>query len=133
MHGSTFLCVLLAAGQLPDARASRSAPAFARPRSQACCSVCFPWRRRPQQFSLRLVPVVLLSLVVRGFVMPHFLWRAVRGAGVRRELQPSVGFVFSLFAGVALLVLCFLIARPLQDARGGGATLALARGASSRC
>jgi hydrogenase-4 component E len=120
-----FLCVLLALGNFRMLGASRLGACIRTAAQQGMLLCLLPVAAMGQEFSLQLVPVVLLSLVVRGFVMPHFLWRAVRGAGVRRELQPSVGFVFSLFAGVGLLVLCFLIARPLQEAQAGVATLAL--------
>ncbi|NQU41873.1 hydrogenase [bacterium] len=76
-------------------------------------------------FTLGLVPVVLLGLIVRGILMPRLLWRAVLKAGVRRELVPEVGFLFSLLAGVVLLGLCFLIAQPLQADQATARTLAL--------
>ena len=121
-----ILCLLLALGNFRMLGVSRMGACIRAAGYQGMLLCLLPVVVAANDFSLRLVPVVLLSLVVRGFLMPRLLWRAVRGAGVRRELVPAVGFIFSLFIGVGLLVLCFLIARPLQaTAQGSAGTLAL--------
>jgi len=120
-----FLCLLLVLANFRMLGVSRLGACIRTAARQGMLLCLIPVVVAAHDFSLRLVPVVLLSLVVRGFLMPHLLWRAVRGAGVRRELVPSVGFMFSLFAGVVLLVLCFLIAQPLQAAQAGAGTLPL--------
>lgn len=114
-----ILCLLLALGNFRMLGVSRLG-ACIRAASRQGILLCFlPLAVAAEDFSMRLIPVVLLSLVVRGIVMPHLLWRAVRGSGVRRELVSAVGFTLSLFIGMGLVVLCFLIARPLQAASQG--------------
>lgn len=120
-----LLCLLLMLANFRMLGVSRLGACIRTAAQQGMLLCLLPVAVTAHEFSLSLLPVVLLSLVVRGILMPHLLWRAVRGAGVRRELVPAVGFMFSLFAGVGLLVLCFLIAHPLQAARGGAATLPL--------
>ncbi|MFZ5563176.1 MAG: NADH-quinone oxidoreductase subunit K [Thermodesulfobacteriota bacterium] len=64
-------------------------------------------------------PVLLISLslttfAVKGIFLPWLLSRAMKGAGVRREVEPLVGYSASVLIGIALLALSFLIAVPLK-------------------
>lgn len=53
--------------------------------------------------TLRVVLQVAASTISKGVVFPWLLTRAVRGADVRRELDPIVGYTPSLLVGGALL------------------------------
>jgi hydrogenase-4 component E len=53
--------------------------------------------------SLRVVLQATASMITKGIVFPWLLTRAVRGADVRRELDPIVGYTPSLLVGGALL------------------------------
>jgi len=47
--------------------------------------------------------VSLGSIVVKGVVFPWLLFRAVREANVRREIEPYIGYIPSILLGVVLL------------------------------
>ncbi len=47
--------------------------------------------------TLRLIEVVVVTAVVKGFVIPGLLLKALREVHIRREVEPYVGFVPSLF------------------------------------
>jgi len=44
------------------------------------------------------------TVVVKGFVIPHLLRRALRAANIDREVQPLIGFVPSLLLGAAAAI-----------------------------
>ena len=52
---------------------------------------------------LRLGLFVAASTIVKTALLPWFLARTVRDTGIKREVEPIVGFVFSSLLGVALL------------------------------
>lgn len=66
-----------------------------------------------------LAPGVILltatTLAVKGILLPALLRKAVRDAGIGREIQPFIGFGSSVILGAVLLSLCFVISRPLLD------------------
>ncbi|RPJ47575.1 MAG: hydrogenase [Candidatus Latescibacterota bacterium] len=53
--------------------------------------------------TLRVALQATASMITKGIVFPWLLTRAVRGADVRRELDPIVGYTPSLLIGGALL------------------------------
>lgn len=70
--------------------------------------------------------VALGSAVVKGWVLPAWLLRAVRETGARREMEPLVGYAASLLAGLAMLGLCFVIGARLPWPGGVSAAPPLA-------
>jgi hydrogenase-4 component E len=48
--------------------------------------------------------VAVGTIVVKGFVIPHLLRRALRAANIDREVRPLIGFVPSLLIGAAATV-----------------------------
>ena len=46
-------------------------------------------------------------IILKGFVFPRLLTNAIRDASVRREVEPFVGYGFSLIIGTALTVISF--------------------------
>jgi hydrogenase-4 component E len=54
--------------------------------------------------------VAVGTVVVKGFVIPHLLRRAMRSAQVDRELQPVIGFVPSLLLGALGTMLAVALA-----------------------
>jgi hydrogenase-4 component E len=44
------------------------------------------------------------TIVVKGFVIPHLLRRALRAANIDREVRPLIGFVPSLLIGAAATI-----------------------------
>ena len=53
------------------------------------------------------------TLVIKAFVLPGFLQRAIREASVRREVEPVIGFTASLCAGAVAVALSFAVAQRL--------------------
>ena len=81
------------------------------------------------ELSLKLVGLALATVGVKAVLLPWLLRRAVRGAGVSREVEPIVGFTASVVVAAALLGLCFVISRPLQASAPAGAAQMLIPGA----
>ena len=44
----------------------------------------------------------LVTLVIRGIVIPLFIYLAIKKVAIRREVDPIVGYHASLLAGLAL-------------------------------
>ena len=61
-------------------------------------------------FSFRLSLVAIASVTLKGYVIPKLLFRSLRNANVRHEVQPAVGFAASVVVGVVLLGLSFWMA-----------------------
>src|SRR5712691_7752682 len=64
--------------------------------------------------SPHIVGLAIGTLLVKAFVLPYFLTRAIREAAVRREIEPLVGFTASLMLGAAAVALSFAIAPRLE-------------------
>lgn len=58
---------------------------------------------------LHLVSLAVITLTVKGVVLPWLLRRAMREAGVHREIEPFVGYNSSVLIGIVLLGLSSLI------------------------
>lgn len=67
----------------------------------------FPWPPR-------LLGLSLVTLVVKGVLLPWLLRRTMRAADVQREVEPFIGYNVSILAGIGLLGLGFLIVQPLK-------------------
>lgn len=61
-------------------------------------------------FSFRLLLVAIVSVALKGYLIPKLLFRSLRNANVRHEVQPAVGFAASVVVGVFLLGLSFWMA-----------------------
>ncbi|HEU5068831.1 MAG TPA: hydrogenase [Verrucomicrobiae bacterium] len=61
----------------------------------------------------RVVAVALVTVAVKGFVIPQLLRRAMRAANIEREVEPFIGFVPSLLLGAAGTVAAVAGARAL--------------------
>jgi hydrogenase-4 component E len=53
------------------------------------------------------------TVLIKAAVIPEFLRRAIREATVRREVDPLVGYVGSIFAGMVALAIAFSVASVL--------------------
>lgn len=61
---------------------------------------------------LRIVALGVLMVSIKGLLFPYLLSRALRESNTSREVQPLVGYIASLFAGVlALLASLWMEAR----------------------
>lgn len=69
--------------------------------------------------SLHTLGLGIGTLIVKAFVLPSFLQRAIREASVRREVEPVIGFTASLCVGAVAVALSFAVAQrlPLPEAQ----------------
>lgn len=64
-------------------------------------------------FSVHLVGIVVVTLLAKGVVIPWMIMNAIRQAGIRREVEPFIGFIPSLVIGALLTALAFVFASKL--------------------
>jgi hydrogenase-4 component E len=57
-----------------------------------------------EQFQWLVVVVAGGTIVIKGFVIPSLLRRALRAANIDREVEPLLGFVPSLLLGAAAII-----------------------------
>jgi hydrogenase-4 component E len=65
---------------------------------------------RADVLTTRLVFLGVFSMGMKGFVFPFLLLRGIREAGVRREVEPFVGYATSIVAGLVMLAASLWIA-----------------------
>ncbi len=58
---------------------------------------------RADVLTARLVFLGVFSIGLKGVVFPFLLLRGMREAGIRREVEPFVGYTASIIAGLAML------------------------------
>jgi hydrogenase-4 component E len=61
----------------------------------------------------RFIMIGVAGIVLKGIVFPWLLFRALRGARVRREVEPFVGYVPSVLAGVGSFLISLWVAARL--------------------
>lgn len=72
-------------------------------------------------FGVQSLLVAVGAAIIKGFVIPFLLLRAMRDVQIRREIEPFIGYVQSLVAGAIATGLAILFARtlPLADEHTG--------------
>jgi hydrogenase-4 component E len=65
---------------------------------------------RADVLTARLIFLGVFSIGMKGFVFPFLLLRGIREAGIRREVEPFVGYVSSIIAGLVMLAVSLWIA-----------------------
>ena len=65
------------------------------------------------EFDWSVALLAVVTLVVKGFVIPTLLRRAMRRANIDREIEPFIGFVPSLLLGAAGTIAAVAAARAL--------------------
>ena len=73
------------------------------------------------QIGLRGVLLVLVTMSLKGLVIPRLLFHAIREANIQHEVKPVVGFTSSLLLGAVGtgLALAFSFSLPLADEHTG--------------
>lgn len=61
--------------------------------------------------------MALVAILLKGILIPHMLFRAIRDVAIRREMDPTVGFIASLFLGAGGTGLAVLFSRTLPIAQ----------------
>jgi len=56
-----------------------------------------------QDITLRIVLIAAAAFVLKGFLFPRLLSRSIREASVSLELEPYIGYIPSVIAGLVLL------------------------------
>lgn len=71
-----------------------------------------------QAITPRVLVLTAAAVLLKAIAFPWLLFRALRGAKIRREIEPFVGYTLSLLAGVAALAVSFWLSSrlPLDDA-----------------
>jgi hydrogenase-4 component E len=64
-------------------------------------------------FSWHLVGIVIGMLLAKGLVIPWMIMNAIRQAGIKREVEPFIGFIPSLVLGALFTALAFVFATKL--------------------
>ena len=67
-----------------------------------------------QEFSLHFALLAAGTVAIKGIVFPWFLFRAIRDADFGRQIEPFVGYVASLVAGVLALGASFWVCSRLE-------------------
>jgi hydrogenase-4 component E len=70
------------------------------------------------ELSLHTLVLVIGTVALKGFVFPKLLQRAVREAGVRREVEPFIGFAPSLLMGTLALPMAMWLGSRLPHLDG---------------
>ena len=71
-----------------------------------------PWLMETH-FDWRVAAIAVVTVAVKGFVIPSLLGRAMRSANIDREVAPFIGFVPSLLLGAAGTIAAVAGARAL--------------------
>ncbi|HEV8247639.1 MAG TPA: hypothetical protein VGP93_17815 [Polyangiaceae bacterium] len=69
------------------------------------------------EFSARSLVIAGGAALIKGFLIPRLLLRAVRDVAIRREVEPFIGYIPSLFAGAVATALAILFAGTLPLAK----------------
>jgi len=121
MSGTLNLLVGLAMGLNLLALASGRLPSIIRAAAmQGMVLGVLPLLLEPE-FNLIVSLVAVGTIVVKGFVIPGLLRRALRAANIDREVEPLIGYIPSLLLGAAATIGAVALADtlPLQPEHAG--------------
>jgi len=65
------------------------------------------------KIEIHIVFVSLVAIVLKGFLMPYFLFWAIRHVSIRREVSPLIGFGTTLFLSGLLIAGSFILSSRL--------------------
>ncbi len=108
-----LLIVLIVLGNLALLGSSRLTGLIRLVAAQGLLLGAVPLLARGQAWTAEILFLAVAAGLLKGVVFPVLLERAMRDAGIRREVEPFVGFSLSQVAGVAILAASFVIARRL--------------------
>ncbi|MDO8531590.1 MAG: hydrogenase [Dehalococcoidia bacterium] len=60
--------------------------------------------------TLQIVVLAALTVALKGFVIPWFLFRSIREAKVQNEVEPYIGFALSVVFGAVAVAIAFALA-----------------------
>jgi hydrogenase-4 component E len=62
---------------------------------------------------LHVIILVVMSAAVKGFLIPHYLFRSIRDVRIVREVQPAVGSTRSVAFGIMAAAISFFVLRKI--------------------
>jgi hydrogenase-4 component E len=65
---------------------------------------------RMDGITIRLLILAVLSIALKGCVFPYLIFKDMRSAGIRREVEPFIGYVSSIIIGLLMLAASMWIA-----------------------
>ncbi len=74
---------------------------------------CVPFFMYAKEMEVYIMIVALAAIVLRGFIMPNFLFWAIRHVSVRSEVSPFIGVGTTLLLSCLSIVGSFLLASKL--------------------
>jgi len=75
----------------------------------------FPFLVSHLHFSVHVVALGLGCFLVKGILIPHFLFRALRGENIAREEAPFIGYTVSILYGIAAISFSFWLMRKIPS------------------
>jgi hydrogenase-4 component E len=112
--------ILLSVVTLASSRVGMSIRAFA---VQSFLIAFLPWLLHEGPPGPHQIAVIAGTLTVKAFLIPWFLFRAIRGVAIRRDVGVLVGYGTSLFLAAVLVALAFAISATLPLPTGIGSVL----------
>lgn len=107
MQSTNVILVLVVLTNLKLLGSSRVGSSIRVVAAQGVILGLLPILAHADQMSWRYAGLAVGTIALKGIVFPWFLFRAVREAEVAREIEPFVGYVASLLAGVTILGVSF--------------------------
>jgi hydrogenase-4 component E len=107
MQGTNIILVLVVLTNLKLLGSSRVGSSIRVVAAQGVVLGLLPILAHAHEISWRYAGLAVGTVALKGIVFPWFLFRAVREAEVAREIEPFVGYVASLLAGVSILAVSF--------------------------
>ncbi|MCP4622582.1 MAG: hydrogenase [bacterium] len=71
------------------------------------------------------IAFALVTLLIRGILIPLFIYLAIKKVAIRREVEPIVGYHASLLAGLILIVAATFVSRKFNLPQTSGNALLL--------
>ncbi len=112
--------ILLSVFTLATSRVGMVIRAFA---AQSLLIAWLPWLLHEGAPGFHQIAVLVGTLAVKGVLIPWFLFRAIRGVAIRRDIGVLVGYGTSLFLAAVLVALSFGISAALPLPTGIGSVL----------
>jgi hydrogenase-4 component E len=72
-----------------------------------------PFLMYSSRIEIHIVIVSLVAIALKGFLMPYFLFWAIRHVAIRREVSPLIGFGTTLFLSGFLIAGSFILSSRL--------------------
>lgn len=55
------------------------------------------------------ISIGLITIIIKTLILPYLLYRCITGINIKREIEPYISYTTSVFAGIVLLLIGFLL------------------------